>query len=183
MPGSRDVIYRINDNDEIVFVNPDYDEFALDNDGHGFAGAVVLGRPLWDFLNEPTARELYREAICRVRDGHCVQFPLRCDSPSRRRLMKMTISRCDAAAVEFRVRTLAVEDRPAQPLLARDTPRCADHLDICGWCKQVRVGEDWKEVEDAIASLHLFEQAVLPSLSHGICDPCRDRVIGELKQP
>lgn len=183
MPGSSDVIYSINERDEIVSVNSAYDEFALDNHGIRVASTAVLGRPLWDFVVDPTTLQIYREAVRRVRSGGRACFTFRCDSPTRRRLMQMTMVRDGDGVVQFRVRTVATEDRASVLLLASDAPRSPDLLPICGWCKKVSVGDRWMEVEDAVGALHLFERRVVPALTHGICDPCREAVVSELAQP
>jgi len=182
MPDTNDVVYCINERDEIVSVNSAYDEFALHNDGIRIASEAVLGRPLWDFIVDSTTMEIYRAAVRRVRAGSPAQFTLRCDSPTRRRLLRLTMTREGDAAVQFRVRTVATEERASVRLLAPDAPRSPDLLPICGWCKKVLVGDHWAEVEDAVGELHLFEQPVLPALTHGICSSCRDVVVGELPQ-
>lgn len=174
MPGPDDVVYHIDDKDEIVFVNFEYDEFALANDGVRAASAAVLGRPLWDFVVDATTQHIYRRAVHRVRDGRSVEFTFRCDSPARRRLMQMRMNPEDDGTVRFIVRTVATEDRPPQRLFLPDAERTAQVLVICGWCKKIRVGERWDEVDSALASLRTFEQAPVPELSHGICEECLD---------
>lgn len=171
-----EVVYRVDVDGIIRFVNREYDEFAFANEGGAVSSASVVGRPLWDFLGDATTRHVYRAAIERVRDGHPVEFPFRCDSPSRRRLLRMTI-RAVGAEIEFRVRTIAIQDRPPVRLWAAEAPRSEAITTACGWCKKIRVGDVWSEVEDAIVALGLFEARAMPTLTHGICGPCRDQML------
>lgn len=165
------IIYQLNHNDEICFVNKEYDDFAAANAGTQIMSGQVLHRSLWHFITDLATKNLYRDLLTRVRAGHPVQFNFRCDSPSRRRLMHMDLT-CRENRVEFRVHTLSEEDRPSQTLLEPHTPRSKHFLKMCGWCKKVRVGNLWVEMEQALTHLRLFELPILPSLTHGICKQC-----------
>ncbi|MFN2425781.1 MAG: hypothetical protein ABR587_04990 [Candidatus Binatia bacterium] len=178
---SRDVIYRINHRDEITFVNDEYDQFALVNGGAAFASKAVLGRPLWSFVIDETSRQIYSEAVRLVRGGRSIDFGFRCDSPARRRLMRMHMKCVENGAVEFRVRTIATEDRPAAALLRAGPASSEGFLTMCGWCKKLRIGEDWKEVEEATAALNLFEASAVPRLTHGICEACSEAMVAVLQ--
>ncbi len=182
MPPAGDVIYRLNDRDEICFANEAYDQFAAANDGMSCASGAVLHHPLWGFITDRTTRQLYRDILGRVRRGRPVRFPFRCDSPACRRLMEMDIGGA-GGTVEFRVRTIAEDSRPFQALLAAEAPRSRELLRACSWCKKVHVGDAWAEVEDAVARLRLFERPVLPAVTHGICEPCYQQVFGALADP
>jgi hypothetical protein len=166
------VIYRLNDRDEICFVNQDYDEFALSNGSPTIISDAVLNQPLWDFIAGDTTRELYREVVKRVRQGNAVQFQFRCDSPDCRRLMQMNVAKCENGEIEFTVDTLNREMRSPTKLLDPNAARSEEFLLVCSWCKKVRSPDGWVEVEEAIRNAHLLEHEILPELTHGICDPC-----------
>ncbi len=82
MADSTGIIYRVNDQDEIVFVNEEWDQFAAANAGEAVTASQVLQRRLWDFISDSTTRELYRQVLRRIRDGRSLRFTFRCDSPS-----------------------------------------------------------------------------------------------------
>ncbi len=178
MEDSEGILYRVDPQDWIVFVSPEWDRFAEANAGERARSANVLHRRLWDFILDPTTRELYRQALQRARKGHPLRFPFRCDSPTRRRLLEMDIRPTAGGAVDFRTRTLAEEHRPPLALLSPDAARSDELLRVCGWCKKVFVGAAWAEVEEAVARLRLFEQALLPQMTHGICEPCYEKMTG-----
>lgn len=176
-----DVIYRINDRDEICYVNLAYDKFANDNGANQVISSQVLHRPLWDFVTDPTTQALYQEALKRVRAGRQVRFVFRCDSPGCRRQMEIELTKHENAEVQFRVRTLVEEQRPIQPLLDCNRTHLKQMLKACGWCKKINVENTWLEVEEAVARLGLFELSELPGLTHGICESCYREVLESIK--
>ena len=167
-----EVHYRLNERDEIVFVNEAWDSFAARNSGGHLSSARVLGRPLWDFIADHATEFLYRDVLARIHAGRLVRFVFRCDSADCRRRLEMEVSAGPGGCAEFRVRTLAEESRPPQLLLDADRPHAEGLLRVCGWCKKVDVGGRWAEVEEAIPALGLFERSLLPGVTHGICESC-----------
>ena len=173
MNHQADVRYRINDRDEITFVDEAWDRFAETNDGAEAVGHEVLGRVLWDFISDGVTLQLYQKIVARVRQGHQAHFNLRCDSPSCKRHLEMTIHAPETGIVEFTTQSLHVEHRAPMALLAKGSPRPTELLRACAWCNRIEVGsEAWKEVEVAVGQLKLFEAGQMPGLTHGICGEC-----------
>lgn len=163
------VRYRINDRDEIICVDEAWDRFAEENDGAEILASGILGRSLWDFISDGMTRQIYQQIVARVRQGRQTRFKLRCDGPSCRRHLEMTIEKTGADIIEFSTRNLQVEDRPPMALLARGTPRSTELLRACAWCNRIDVGSNvWTEVEVAVEQLRLFEIARMPQLTHGM---------------
>ncbi|MDT8319362.1 MAG: hypothetical protein RQ826_02420 [Xanthomonadales bacterium] len=175
-----EIHYRLNDRDEIVYVNEVWDLFALANSGEHLTATRVLGRPLWDFITDDTSRRLYRVVLAKVRDDRPVRFDFRCDSPDCRRLLEMEVSRGQHGSTEFRVRTLAKEKRQPQALLDPYRPPSGELLCVCAWCKRVDMGDRWTEVEEAVSLLGLPERSLLPEVTHGICEDCNARMVATL---
>jgi hypothetical protein len=167
-----DIIYRVNEADQICFTNRQYDEFALSNDGNAARSTTVLHRSLWDFITERTTQHLYRKVMDRVRSGRFIQFTFRCDSPACRRLMEMDVVSIEGGAVEFRTRALSEESRPPQRVLQHQVGSPEVPLRMCGWCGSVDVSGDWVELVEATRRLRLFEHASPPTITHGICETC-----------
>ena len=183
MPYGDNIVYRVNDQDEIVYVNDEWDRFAEANEGEGVASSRVLHRPLWDFIGDSTTRVLYRQVLKQIREGRIIRFALRCDAPTCRRLLEMDITRGENGTVEFRTSTLSEWHRPAPIWPSPNAVSSDELLRVCGWCNKVKVDGAWEEVEQAIVSLRLFELPLLPSLTHGICDPCYRKMIERLAEP
>ncbi len=176
MPITSEIRYRLNDRDEIVFVSESWDRFAVANDGATIKATQVLGRPLWDFIADPTTRTLYRDVLVRIREGRQIQFTFRCDSPGCRRLLEMTVQGAEDGGVEFCSRTVSEEQRSAPPLFADGTDGAGAVIRMCGWCKKVDLDGEWVEVEVAVADLRLLERGAPLAINHGICGPCFERM-------
>lgn len=183
MSDEANIRYVIDADDNISFVDESWYRFAAANDGGGLENANVLGRSLWEFIADAPTRRLYQQIVARVRQGKRTRFTLRCDGPSRRRLLEMTISARSEGAVEFETHVLSVAEREPVPLLARSTTRSTELLRTCAWCNRFNVesGADrWVEVEDATDRLLLFERDRMPQLTHGICETCLESMNGTL---
>jgi hypothetical protein len=173
MKKDSNIVYRLNSQDEFIYLNEEWINFAVANDAPDLLPAQVLNRPLWDFIADVTTKQLYREILRQVRAGLPARFTFRCDAPKYRRRMEMTVEGREGGEVQFETRTLQQEERPRQELLDRHAPRAGDLLRMCGWCKGVDIGGGkWGEVEEAVTALHLFERKTPPQLTHGICEAC-----------
>lgn len=183
MPSSDDDIhYRLNDRDEIVYVNAAWNAFAWANSGEHLTAPHVLGRSLWEFIVDRTTRALYKDILARVRSGRSVRFRLRCDSPEYRRLLEMEVSHGLDDVTDFRIRTLSQQARERQPLLDTDRPHSEELLRVCGWCRKVHASGRWVEVEEAVSLLGLFVRPLLPAVTHGICEDCYERMVATISE-
>lgn len=173
MIGHPHIVYRLNSQDEFIFLNEEWVNFAVANDASDLLPDRVLGRLLWEFIIDETTIHLYREILDQVRAGRSMKFSFRCDAPEYRRHMEMIVTRHDNGGVQFETRTVREEERPRQEALDRRAPRLGDLLRVCGWCKRVDVGQGrWGEVEEAVTTFRLFEGPRLPMLTHGMCEAC-----------
>ncbi len=169
---NEDIVYHINEEDNITYVNDQWDVFARENSGESVSSEKTLQHPIWDFISDPTTSEIYRQVIKRIRDGQCIRFTFRCDSPGCRRLLEMNIAQGKEGVVVFRTHTISEEKRRPVVLLESGAADGDALLRVCGWCKKVFVSGAWAEVEDAINKLKLFNASRIPSISHGICNGC-----------
>jgi hypothetical protein len=172
MSDTEPLVYSLDERDRIVRVNDAWTRFARENDAPELAAEQVLQRSIWDFLDDPTTRQIYTHLVSRVRQGRTVCFSLRCDSPTLRRHLKMVVTPADRNYVDFQSVVVAVEPRPIQRIWDRRTIRSGTLLRACAWCKRVEVGGEWMEIEVALEPLRIFEMERLPALTHGICDAC-----------
>jgi hypothetical protein len=51
--------YRINSNDEIIYVSSAWDKFAEENQGKENQSSLVLKQKLWDFISDPETAQIY----------------------------------------------------------------------------------------------------------------------------
>ena len=183
MPQSPPVHYRLDAANRILSVNEAWDAFALRNDGEHLVGAAIVGQSLFDFITDPTTRQLYHTMLDRVRERRSpLMVHFRCDAPGRRREMVLEIRPADdETSVELVARTLHVDDRTTVALIDANAPRDGRILRMCGWCKRVHLPTNaWVEVEEAIAPLGIFAGTTVPQLSHGICEQCETAALRAL---
>jgi hypothetical protein len=181
------LVYRIDASDRITYVSEGWDAFASANGGAGAHAADVVGASLWDFVSDATTREVYRQVLARIRAGRQMAYSFRCDSPACRRLLEMRIRLSDAAGgVEFTTATLHEAARELRPVSQGDGSVGADEPEVvrvCGWCNRFYAGGEWRELEDAFPRLRLLEYPEQHLLTHGMCEGCYDRMVGELSAP
>ncbi|MFP5213795.1 MAG: hypothetical protein ACLGPL_10485 [Acidobacteriota bacterium] len=182
-------LHRIDGRDTIIHIDDSWIAFAREN---GLAEASkhdFIGRPLWNFIEGPETKHLWRLMLGRVRSKQTpIWLSYRCDAPDRRRYMRMGIIPHPNMDVEMYNTVVKEEVRKSLRVLDPAFPRDERVIKICSWCKRVLVGSDgrmenmgeWMELEDAVERLKLFESASLPSLNHGICNLCFSRVIAEI---
>jgi hypothetical protein len=175
----RQFVHRIDAEDRICLVNDAWLAFANEN-GWRIDAAAVLGSDLMAHLCDPQTRHIYRLLIDRARDtAHSSRFHYRCDSPGLRRFMAMQVSPGDRGQVTFRSRVLRLERRdPIRVLDVNVDQRSNDTLQICSWCNSVCAASAWLRVEEAVQSLGIFSDGLVPRLSHGICPACSERMAG-----
>jgi len=169
--------YRINVLGEITYVNSSWDEFALVNDAPELSSGQILGRSIWEFISDDTTVFLYHQMVDRARLGNNVQFQLRCDSPSTRRMLDVKIEMHPTGDIEFQSRAIQETAREPQELFSRGRERSDEMLTVCSWCNKIKVAEeDWREVENAMPNLSVFQLGAAPQLSHGMCGECYQRI-------
>ena len=183
---SEDVfVYRIDTADIIVSVSDNWHSFAYNNAWDGdLQPESVVGSRLWDFIQDIETRHLYKTILDRVRAGKsCRPIPFRCDSPAVRRFLELQFKALPDGQIEITSRIIRTEARNSVRLLDTDTPRSADILVICSMCKKIRVSPDqWAEIEEGLIQLRLFENDLMPSLSHGLCPVCFQVAMAELDE-
>ena len=169
----RVFIYRVDAQNRIMFVNHAWLDFAQENKAPELIAERVLGRELDAFIADWETRHLYEIIYERVRQaGRTFYLPLRCDSPTRRRYLRMEISPLPLAGMEFSVRVERMEERSPILLLDDSVEHSKEFVVICSWCKKIEVGAGrWAEIEDATEKAEIFGAAP-PSLTHTACPDC-----------
>ena len=170
----RIFIYRIDAEDRLVFANPEWFDFARENDAARLSPENVLDQSLWWAIQAPDVRHIYKMHFQRVRRGRSISgLPYRCDAPGCRRFMEMAMTPFGELGVEFRCRTLRQESRPPVAILSDLPDRSGEILRICSFCKKIREDDSkWIEVEEAAVQMGFGHSWPLPQLSHGVCDGC-----------
>lgn len=167
------VSYTIDGDDRICAVDNDWLRFAQANDAHELQPAAVIGRSLWDFIRSHPLKLLYQRLLTQVRaTRRSVRFSFRCDSPEMRRLMSMELSPREHGRVEFISQLVMATSRESSRVV-REGFNARLPMMFCGICNRIRVGEQWLEVEEAVAQGLIMAQERELMVVHGVCQECR----------
>jgi hypothetical protein len=159
------VVYRIDSNDILVYVDDAFRRFATAV-GTPELAQEALGRPLWEFIEDDELRSIYVALVGRARAGNVVHVETRCDSPSMATRVEMDISPRGGGEVEIACRAGAA--RLISPALTSGS----ELLRLCAWCYRAERGGVWRGIEDVVAAERLLERPTVPLITHGICDEC-----------
>ena len=171
---SPGVVYRINENDKIDFVNDAWSRFAIENDALRLSDGVI-GTSLWNHIAGVDVTEIYRDLLWRVRTKLVsATFPFRCDSAEHYRRMQLVVIPLAKGRVEFQG-ILGSEGPHAQAielLRHRHSLESKSFIRMCAWCKAIAIDGRWQPLEEAIESTACLLQDPFPRLTHGICEVC-----------
>lgn len=171
-------MYELDAEFRIQSVDLAWSEFAVANGAPELVPPVgPVGQSVFDCIQDATTADLYQRLFDGVlRTGRPVVLPFRCDSPALRRFLEMEIRPGDLSGLQVHTRVLRLEARAPVSLLDPAVRRGGAFLRMCGWCKAVEVAGNWLDVAEAVVALRLFERDPIPSMTHGICPPCYERV-------
>ena len=167
------ICYVIDADDRIESVSGPWDAFATANGAPALTVASVVGRPLSSFITDPTTSHIYTRLIRRVRqDDRMVRLELRCDGPECRRWLRLTVEPLSDLRVRFESRIVREKTRGTVALLDRTIPRAGQPVRVCSWCDSVHTPRGWRDLEEGVPELGLFDTGPLPPITHGICPAC-----------
>ncbi len=177
----RVVRYAVDASDTIRAVGREWGNFARANDAAQLTAESVIGKPIWDFIAGSETRELYERVFERMRRrGGRVELPFSCDSPSRARPMRLTITPGPKGGLQFRSTLSGERYRVLAPVLERGGSRSDARLRLCSFCKRAAVAHRWLDIVDAMAELGLCDED-RPQLEHALCRSCRDSAGREMR--
>lgn len=175
--------YRIDRNDVITHISPNWSAFARTNRWTTEPGADnIVGNVLWDFFQGDEIRHLFEQLFRKARSGTSIRpISFRCDSPQERRFLPLLIFPLADGPLEVASKIIRSEFRDAVSLLDNDAPKSGDLLKICSMCKKIAVDlQTWVEIEEGLQRLRLFEVEKMPRLTHGVCPDCFRQAMAEL---
>lgn len=169
------VRYELDRDDRIVSVNEAWNAFALANGGSGLTAPHVIGQALWSLIDDAPVAGVYRAVLARVRAGHTIELPFRCDSPTLKRQMRLLMRRLPSGIVECISSTQKEVETAYNPLWDARQSRGRWMVLACAWCKRIRDGSGWRPPEEVALALTTPSAAEVPLVTHGICPSCEWR--------
>src|SRR6056297_1489890 len=152
--------YRLDRSDVIDFVDSWWLAFATENGADELNETFVVGRPIWDFIGDEPTRSLYREVYQHVRStGQPIDIPFRCDSPTLRRYMQLTVRREKDDRLLLESKMIRTASQQGLRVLSRSARRSSSFLTMCSFCKRSLIEPaGWLEMQDIALRLKLDDQ-------------------------
>ena len=169
--------YGVDEGDVVNFVDSWWLAFATENNAAELEAASVVGHSIWEFICDQPTTKLYREIHSHVRaSGNAIDVPFRCDSPTLRRYMQLTISRREGGQLLYESRMIRTAPQRCMSVLKRSTKRSTSFLTMCSLCKRCLIEPSgWLEMEDIALRLKMEDQPTVPELRYTICPDCSSR--------
>ncbi len=168
---TENIVFLLNARREIVYCNPAWDRFALENGGDTAMRAKVCGSSIFDVIPEPL-RQFYEDVYeLSSRESRIITFNYHCSSPVSFRLFQMQVVPQSSSGFAI-VNSMIIEHEHEQPCVfptANAYEDAAGLITLCSHCRRTkRVGAEntWDWVP-----AHLSRRPL--TISHGLCAVCR----------
>ena len=139
----------------------------------------VVGRNIFEFIQGREVQHLYaifHEKV--LKDRRHIVFDYRCDGPSIRREMRMSLS---PEAELVRYESIVLQETPRAREIPAVSPSAEVFVPICSICKRYRYpsgSNEWKELDLMPA------EPELPSafdFTHGLCPDCFESAMAQVR--
>ena len=152
MSDTNTLFYRVDEDDVIVDIGGQWDDFARGNDGAQILKASVLGTKLYQHIKGETCRTFVWTMLDAVRKlEKPVVRSYRCDSPTCKRFMTMSVfpEPDSRLLLQHRLDSIQPFERPLKFACA---PRTA-HTKVtrCSMCNRLQIDGAWGEPELMLA--------------------------------
>jgi hypothetical protein len=166
-------VYRIDAEDRVTFVSPEWLRFAEENDACELTADRVVGQPIWNFITGDDSREFYASIFGNLRlRGTEITIPFRCDSPTVVRQMNLTLRLLPEGKIECEGVLLQARSREPITVLFRWVIRTDETIPICSLCRRLSVQGEWLELRDAVTRAGIVNVAPVPRLQETVCPTC-----------
>jgi hypothetical protein len=141
--------YWLDADDRIIHVSRSWDPFARENGGDQALAAQVVGRSIHEFVADDPTRMWIQAVLSLARTrGTAVERPYRCDSPTERRFMSMTVIPEQGGKLRVDHVLLATEPR-IRPVTIRPAAAAVPDLAMrCSICGRVKTDGEWREADE-----------------------------------
>jgi len=176
--------YRIDDQDQIQYVNNSWSSFAEQNNGIPSCSFKELKeKSIWSQISDAESRMIYKKVFEKARSSkHTIQFRLHCDSIDTIRILKVYVQ--PMAHNWLEVRFVLLNESRRNPDALTDFSSGTDGLiHMCSYCGALKdTNGKWNSIEDEITDRDIFKYQKLPMISHGICPACSENFLNSLNK-
>ena len=172
--------WHVDSADRIVAIEGPWEEVAAAYQAVELTKARVIGTSWREHVADAEIKLLWDALFYQARAGWPVEVSLRCDTPSLAREFGLSLRQQSptVTVAESKLKWERPRSHTASGHVAPTTTgQC---LKICSWCKAVCVPPSrWVDAMQAVNEFRLFDDGVLPQISHGMCPACASRLYGE----
>ncbi|KMW60361.1 hypothetical protein AIOL_000514 [Candidatus Rhodobacter oscarellae] len=165
--------YRIDAVDRVAELSADWEVYAERNKARGLLPKMVIGRPIWAFLDGAAVNYHYAQIFETVRQtGAPAQFRMRSDGPNRQTLLEISITPEPRQSLKVESRVVRERAVSYSPLWDRSLPRSSELVIACSWCKAVKLDQNWLPVLEASGVRPELRSGCPPEVVHDVCPGC-----------
>ncbi len=140
--------YWLDQQDRIVEVSAEWDAFAEANEGLCVA-ALVKGQSLWDHIADSPTLRWMEALVAQARLAGELTQEYRCDSPNRKRFMRMSIRCLSDDRLEVRHELLREEVLDPPVVVEPATTDYEGSVHRCSCCNRLQFSNAWLEPDYA----------------------------------
>jgi len=178
-PGTTriDLDYMLSGDDCIERVCPGWSRAGRKRMGQRLDDEMVLGRPLWDFINGGATLRLYDALVWHVRkSGKRISFRHRGDRPGALRYMRMTLTPGLGERVHLRSECLHEQSTPRAVYFTHVTYRRNPELILCSICQMIEANGRWFNLSEMLEHTTLLDSLAPVEVGDTVCESCKTRL-------
>ena len=176
-----DLDYTLAGDDRIEKVCPVWTRVARDRMGVRLEDELVIGRPLWDFINGGATLRLYDGLIWHTRKtGQRLSFRYRGDCPGAIRYMRMNITPGYGRRVNLRSELLYEQPTHREVYFSHVTYRRCPSLVQCCVCNKLEHNGRWYTLGEIADYTSLLDSLLPIEIGDTVCDSCQTKLEREV---
>jgi hypothetical protein len=163
--------YVLDIDNNIIAIQGSWDAFAYDNNATEISATQVIGKPLLRYVSGNVTRQFWTDVFLKARNAFSpVSLDYRCDSPSLRRFMNLSVTVDNEVEGRLRLRStcLRIEERDTPVIIERARERSRETSTRCSVCNKILCRDQWTEADDLNSSNSKVLQVV-----YGVCSNCK----------
>ncbi len=167
--------YTLDRRDRIIAVSPEWDQFALDNEGRSACADLVVGGRLMDAITGDSVRMFMTAILMRVRvSGQSEAVSYRCDSPTTKRRFVMVLEPLADGGVRV-THHLEYEELTNLRIRVRTADYGQRAPQRCSICCRIREEGVWVDPFEENRNRDLW-------VIHTLCDDCKQAPLQRYRQ-
>jgi hypothetical protein len=165
--------YVIDAVDRVADLSSDWETAAARGGAPQMARSLVIGRPIWAFIEGEATRFHYAEVFEAARhSGLPFDLQLRCDGLGRQTLLNLRVSPLGDQRLRIDIETLREDAVQKHKLWDLSLARNGSVVLACSWCSCIEHEGDWLPLAEAEAQREDLRSQCPPQVAFDVCPDC-----------